>query len=79
MPPVGDSRDVRSIIQEHIDQNKVAIFSKSHCGFCKKVWLLFCTLICYIIIAISVVCAPVSGLEYCSGFDKLVSVCVYLW
>lgn len=41
MPPIGDSRDVRSIIQEHIDQNKVAIFSKSYCSFSKKVKTLF--------------------------------------
>jgi len=37
MPPIGDARDLRSLIQEHIDNNKVVMFSKSYCPYCKKV------------------------------------------
>ena len=61
MPPVGDSRDVRSIIQEHIDQNKVAIFCKSYCSFCKKVWFALvpsCLSVCRTVVAKSKVLWP---------------------
>jgi len=44
MPPTGDSRDLRSVIQEYIDNNKVVIFAKTHCPYCKKVKNLFETL-----------------------------------
>lgn len=41
MPPIGDTRDVRSLIQEHLDSHKVVIFSKSYCSYCNKVKALF--------------------------------------
>jgi len=37
MPPIGASRDLRSLVQQHIDKNKVMIFSKSYCPYCNKV------------------------------------------
>lgn len=37
MPPIGDTRDLKSLIKEYIDQNKVMIFSKTTCPYCQKV------------------------------------------
>lgn len=44
MALIGDSRNVRSLVQEYIDKNKVVIFAKTHCPYCKKVKNLFETL-----------------------------------
>lgn len=42
MPPVGgDTRDTRSILQEYVDKHKVMIFTKTTCGFCRKIKELF--------------------------------------
>lgn len=41
MPPIGDTRDLKSLIKEYIDQNKVMIFSKTTCPYCQKVKQLF--------------------------------------
>lgn len=41
MPPTGDIRDYKSIIKEYISENKVLIFSKTTCPYCKKVKELF--------------------------------------
>lgn len=41
MPPTGDVRDLRSIISEHVSSNKVVIFSKTTCPYCRKVKDLF--------------------------------------
>jgi len=41
MPPIGDSNDLRSQVQQHIDKNNVVIFSKTTCPYCTKVKGLF--------------------------------------
>ncbi len=37
MAPVAGEDDLKKLVQEYINQNKVMVFSKSTCGFCTKV------------------------------------------
>ena len=42
MPPVNGQTALKDEITNLIDSNKVMVFSKTTCGFCRKVSYLYC-------------------------------------